>query len=74
MSYEKFITEFLNIKPSDLSKISTSTDSDGSLFIRVRLAKNITLCPYCNGDVKTKAYYDRKLTHSTFSNRICYII
>ena len=32
MSYEKFITEFLNIKPSDLSKISTSTDSDGSLF------------------------------------------
>ena len=74
MSYEKFITEFLNIKPSDLSKISTSTGSDGSLFIRVRLAKNITLCPYCNGDVKTKAYYDRKLTHSTFSNRICYII
>ena len=42
MSYEKFITEFLNIKPSDLSKISTSTGSDGSLFIRVRLAKNIT--------------------------------
>ena len=39
MSYEKFITDFLNIKPSDLDKISTSTRSDGSVFIRVRLAK-----------------------------------
>ena len=31
-------------------------------------------CPYCSGTVKVKAYYDRKLTHSTSSNRICYII
>ena len=54
--------------------ISTSTDSDGSIFIRIRLANTICLCPYCNGDVKTKAYYNRKLTHSTFFNRVCYII
>ena len=74
MSYEKFITDFLNIKPSDLSKISTSTGSDGSVFIRIRLSKKSVLCPYCNGNAKVKAYYDRKLTHSTFSNRICYII
>ena len=33
MSYEKFITDFLNTKPSDLSKISTSTSSDGSVLI-----------------------------------------
>ena len=44
MSYEKFITDFLNIKPSDLDKISTSTRSDGSVFIRVRLAQKSTLC------------------------------
>ena len=74
MSYEKFITDFLNIKPSDLSKISTSTGSDGSVFIRIRLSKKSVLCPYCNGNAKVKVYYDRKLTHSTFSNRICYII
>ena len=74
MSYEKFITDFLNIKPSDLSKISTSTGSDGSVFIRIRPSMKAVLCPYCNGNVKVKAYYGRKLTHSTFSNRICYII
>lgn len=74
MSYEKFITDFLNIKPSDLDKISTYTQSDGSVFIRVRLAQKSTLCPYCKNTVKVNSYYDRKLTHSTFSNRICYII
>lgn len=74
MSYEKFITDFLNIKPSNLSKISTSTGSDGSVFIRIRLSRKSVLCPFCNGNVKVKAYYDRKLTHSTFANRFCYII
>lgn len=70
MSYEKFITDFLNIKPSDLDKISTSTRSDGSVFIRVRLAQKSTLCPFCKNTVKVNSYYDRKLTHFTFSNRI----
>ena len=74
MSYEKFITDFLNIKPSDLDKISTSTMSDGSVFIRVRLTQKSTLCPYRKNTVKVNSYYDRKLNHSTFSNRICYII
>ena len=73
MSYEKFITDFLNIKPSDLDKISTSTMSDGSVFIRVRLTQKSTLCPYCKNTVKVNSYYDRKLTYSTFSNRICYL-
>ena len=72
MSYEKFITDFFNIKPSDLSKIYTSTGSDGSVSIRIRLSKISVLCPFCN--VKVKAYYDRKLTHSTFANRFWYII
>ena len=35
MSYEKFITDFLNIKPSDLDKISTYTQSDGSVMIKI---------------------------------------
>lgn len=74
MSYEKFITDFLNIKPSDLSKIITSTKPDGSIFIRVRLVPKTTACPYCHRNVKIQAYYPRKLTHSTFSNRNCFII
>ena len=52
MSYEKFITDFLNIKPSDLSKISTSTGSDGSVFIRIRLSRKAVLCPYCYENMK----------------------
>jgi len=64
MSYEKFITDFLNIKPSDLDKISTSTRSDGSVFIRVRLAQKSTLCPFCKNTVKVNSYYDRKARFS----------
>lgn len=32
MSYEKFITDFLNIKQSYPSKVSTSTKLDGSVL------------------------------------------
>ena len=41
MSYEKFITDFLNIKPSDLDKISTSTMSDGSVFRIIKLYEGL---------------------------------
>jgi len=74
MSYEKFITDFLNIKPSDLSKISTSTRSNVSISISIRLASKPITCPFCKNTVKINSYYDKKLTHSTFSNRFCYII
>ena len=74
MSYEKFITDFLNIKPSELSKISTSTKSDGSIFVKVKLVQKVTSCPFCHNAIKVHDYYDRKLTHSTFSNRKCTII
>ena len=71
MSDENFITNLLNIKLSDIDKISTM--SDASAFIRIRLTKKSTLCPRCKNAVKVNFYYDRKLTHSTFSNRICSI-
>lgn len=68
MSYEKFITDFLNIKPSDLDKISTSTRSDGSVFIRIRLVPKSLLCPFYKNTVKVNSYYDRKLTYETKIN------
>lgn len=74
MSYENFITNLLNIKPSDLDNISTSTKSDGSIIINLKLAPKPVACPYCAGKVNIQGYYPRKLTHSTFSNRNCYII
>ena len=74
MSYEKFITDFLNIKPSELSKISTSTQSDGSIFVKIKLVQKVTSCPFCHNYIKVHDYYDRKLTHSTFSNKKCTII
>ena len=74
MSYENFITNLLNIKPSDLDNISTSTKSDGSIIISLKLVPKPVACPYCAGKVNIQGYYQRKLTHSTFSNRNCYII
>ena len=74
MPYEKLITDLLNLKPSDLLKITTSTKSDGSIFIKVKLVQKITTCPHCHNNIKIHDYYDKKLTHSTFSNRKCVII
>ena len=69
MSYEKFIIVFLNIKPSELSKITTSTKLDGSIFVKAKLAQKVNSYPFCHNSIKVHDYYDRKLTHSTFSNR-----
>lgn len=74
MRYEKFITDFLNIRPSELSKITNSTNSDGSIFVKVKLVQKVTSCPFCHNSIKVHDYYDRKLTHSTFFNRKCTII
>lgn len=74
MSYENFITNLLNIKPSDLSSISTATKSDGSIIINIKLLPKPIVCPYCSGKVIIQGYYKRKLTHSTFANRNCYIV
>ena len=62
MSYENFITNLLNIKPSDLSNISTATKSDGSLIINIKLLPKPIVCPYCSGKVIIQCYYKRKLT------------
>lgn len=37
MSYEKFITDFLNIEPQRLQKCISSTKEDGEITVRIRL-------------------------------------
>ena len=61
MFYEKFIIDFLNIKPSDLSKISTSSRSDGSVFVRVKLALNHFTYLVYDCTIKLNCYYDKKI-------------
>lgn len=37
MSYENFITKLLNIKPSELLSVMSSSAKDGSIILKVRL-------------------------------------
>ena len=74
MSYEKFITDFLNIEPQRLQKCISSTSEDGEITVRIRLKPQNVNCPYCNNTTKIHGYYTRKLTHSTFANRKCFIV
>ena len=73
MSHEKFITDFLNIKPEYLQEIITLKQPDGSLHVKVRLKPQGTTCPYCHKPAKVHGFYSRKLTHSVFNNRKCII-
>lgn len=74
MSYENFITKLLNIKPSDLLSVMSSSAKDGSIILKVRLKPKECYCHICNIPGKTHGYYQRKLTHSTLVNRQCIII
>ena len=73
MSHEKFITDFLNIKPEYLQEIITLKQPDGSLHVKVRLKPQGTTCPYCHKSAKVHGFYSRKLTHSVFNDRKCII-
>ena len=73
MSHEKFITDFLNIKPEYLQEIITLKQPDGSLHVKVRLKPQGTTCPYCHKPAKVHGFYSRKLTHSVFNDRKCII-
>lgn len=74
MSYENFITKLLNIKPSELLSVMSSSAKDGSIILKVRLKPKECYCHICNIPGKTHGYYQRKLTHSTLVNRQCIII
>ena len=52
MSYEKFITDFLNIEPQRLQKCISSTSEDGEITVRIRLKPQNVNCPYCNNTSK----------------------
>lgn len=73
MSYEKFITDLLNIKLSELQSVTPITQKDGTYVIKVRLIPKKYYCPNCNIPGKIHSYYKRKLTHSTLANRVCSI-
>lgn len=74
MSHEKFITDLLNVKPSDIASVTTHSQKDGSLLLKIRLTAATTKCPICNTCSKIHGYYKRKLTHSTLANRQCTIV
>lgn len=74
MFYENFITKLLNIKPSDLLSVISSSAKDGSIILKVRLKPKEYYCHICNIPGKTHGYYQRKLTHTTLVNRQCIII
>ena len=74
MSYENFITKLLNVKPSEVLSVSTSSKKDGTIIFKVRLKIKDSCCPICNILSKTHGYYKRELTHSTLVNRKCIIV
>lgn len=61
MFYENFITKLLNIKPSDLLSVISSSAKDGSIILKVRLKPKECYCHICNIPGKTHGYYQRKL-------------
>lgn len=73
MSLENFITAFLNINPESIQELSHIIQSDNSILIKLKLKPQIFTCPFCKGKIKIHGYYPRKLNHSTFANRICFI-
>ena len=73
MSYEKFTTSLLNIKPSDVLSVLPMNQKDGSIILKVRLVPREIPCPICGIPGKVHGYYRRKLTHSALANRVCII-
>ncbi len=73
MSLKKFSTDLLNIEPSKILKIESTVGEDSALYIYIHLVPSIKKCKYCGGKVTIHGYTKRKLTHSTFANRKCYL-
>jgi transposase len=75
MSLEQFITKFLNVKATQIQKLTTVTcDDDGDIELKVRMVPKKEVCPLCGSPVVTHGYYARKLNHAVFSNRKCTIV
>ena len=75
MSLENFITDMLNIKSENIEKISSITQSNNTVIIKITMKRDSNCnCPICHNNLKIKGYYPRKLTHSTLVNRKCTII
>lgn len=60
MSYENFITKLLNIKPSEVLSVATSTKKDDTIILKVRLKIKNSSCPICNAWIlqkRTDSFY-----------------
>ena len=65
----------LNINELDIESVSTISQSNETLKIKVRLKADLNVvCPLCKGPVIKNGFISRKLTHSTLVNRKCFII
>ena len=75
ISNTKFITDMLNINEVDVESISTISQSNETLKVKVRLkADPDVVCPLCKSPVIKNDLISKKLTHTTFVNRKCFII
>lgn len=73
MSLNNLVAAFLNIPEDSIESITSIPQSDGTVIVKIRLQSQPVLCPYCGSVPKIHGYYLRKLTHSTFANRKCFI-
>ena len=65
----------LNVNPQDVESISTISQSDQSVKIKIRLKPDSDIvCPFCKNPVIKNGFISRTLTHSTLVNRKCFII
>ena len=74
MSLKKFITDMLNIDVNLIESIESSETVDDSVKVKIILNRSLFNCPICNGPLKSHGYTNRKLIHSTLTNRKCIII
>lgn len=74
MSFQKFITDMLNIESDKIEHIEPIDMPNGDINVKIKLVKSDDVyCPICKGNVTVHGYYPRKLIHSTFVNRKCTI-
>jgi len=62
----KLLINLLNLSEADIKDIN-SINQDGIVSVYITLNSDFTLCPRCNGKLKSKGYYDKKITISNYA-------
>ena len=73
MSVDQFISHILNINKNDILQLVSLPQPDDSLIIKLKLQAKRLPCPVCGRSPIVHGYTLKKLVHSTFSNRKCFI-